>query len=52
MLGPRGYAVVTASSGAEALLKVAFDPPDLVLTDVGHGPKWTAMSCADGCARP
>jgi len=34
MLGPRGYAVVPASSGAEALLKVASDPPDLVLTDV------------------
>jgi DNA-binding NarL/FixJ family response regulator len=34
MLAPRGYAVVTASSGAEALLKVAAEPPDLVLTDV------------------
>jgi adenylate cyclase len=34
MLTPRGYAVVAASSGAEALLKVAADAPDLVLTDV------------------
>jgi DNA-binding NarL/FixJ family response regulator len=34
MLTPRGYAVVTASSGAEALLKVATERPDLVLTDV------------------
>jgi DNA-binding NarL/FixJ family response regulator len=34
MLAPRGYAVVTASSGPEALLKVAAEPPDLVLTDV------------------
>jgi adenylate cyclase len=34
ILTPRGYAVTTASSAAEALLKVSIEPPDLVLTDV------------------
>lgn len=29
-----GYAVETAASGAEALAKVAADPPDLMLLDV------------------
>ena len=34
VLGARGYAVSTASSGKEALAKVAADAPDLVLLDV------------------
>jgi len=34
MLTPRRYAVTTASSAAEALLKMTTEPPDLVLTDV------------------
>jgi adenylate cyclase len=34
LLGPRGYAVVTATSGAEALAKVANEKPDLVLLDI------------------
>jgi DNA-binding NarL/FixJ family response regulator len=33
-LTPRGYAVTGAPSGAEALLQIAADPPDLVLLDV------------------
>jgi len=34
LLGAKGYAVVTASSGPEGLLKVETDSPDLVLLDV------------------
>ena len=34
LLGLKGYAVVTATNGEEALAKVAADPPDLVLLDV------------------
>jgi class 3 adenylate cyclase/CheY-like chemotaxis protein len=34
VLAPRGYRVVTAASGAEALAKVAAEPPDLVLLDI------------------
>jgi adenylate cyclase len=34
VLGARGYAVTSAASGPEALLKVIADPPDLVLLDV------------------
>ncbi len=34
LLGAKGYAVVTASSGPEGLLKVETDTPDLVLLDV------------------
>src|SRR5712691_8903153 len=33
-LTPRGYAVSGATSGAEALLQIAANPPDLVLLDV------------------
>src|SRR5215471_21704644 len=33
-LRPRGYAVITASNGAEALHQVHRAPPDLVLLDV------------------
>ena len=34
ILGARGYAVSTASSGKQALEKVAAEPPDIVLLDV------------------
>jgi len=34
MLTPRGYVVTAATSAAEALLKMAAEAPDLVLTDV------------------
>ena len=34
VLSPRGYTVVTASSGAEALEKVRAEAPDLVLLDI------------------
>jgi adenylate cyclase len=34
VLEPRGYAVMSATSGAEALQKVATEPPDLVLLDI------------------
>jgi adenylate cyclase len=34
LLSVKGYAVVTAASGAEALAKIADEPPDLVLLDV------------------
>jgi adenylate cyclase len=34
MLSPRGYRVVTAQSGAEALQKVRDEAPDLVLLDI------------------
>jgi class 3 adenylate cyclase len=34
ILSPRGYTVVTASSGAEALRKVRSEPPDLLLLDI------------------
>jgi class 3 adenylate cyclase/CheY-like chemotaxis protein len=34
VLSPRGYSVITASSGAEALEKIAASPPDLVLLDI------------------
>ncbi len=34
ILSPRGYTVIPASSGAEALAKVRVDVPDLVLLDV------------------
>jgi len=34
ILSPRGYTVITASSGAEALEKVRTEAPDLVLLDI------------------
>jgi sigma-B regulation protein RsbU (phosphoserine phosphatase) len=34
LLRPRGYAVVTAATGAEALQQVEREPPDLILLDV------------------
>jgi DNA-binding NtrC family response regulator len=34
MLSARGYQIATASSGAEALARMAADPPDLILLDV------------------
>jgi class 3 adenylate cyclase/CheY-like chemotaxis protein len=34
VLAPRGYTVVAAMSGREALERVAADPPDLVLLDI------------------
>src|SRR5918911_427978 len=34
MLAPRGYTVMGATSGREALLAIAAQPPDLVLLDV------------------
>jgi adenylate cyclase len=34
ILSPRGYTVVSASSGAEALQKVQTDAPDLILLDI------------------
>ena len=34
ILSPRGYAVIAASSGAEALEKVRTETPDLILLDI------------------
>jgi DNA-binding response OmpR family regulator len=34
LLGVKGYAVMTAASGREALMKIDAEPPDLVLLDV------------------
>lgn len=34
VLAPRGYTVVTAASGAEALEKIASERPDLILLDI------------------
>ena len=34
ILSPLGYSVITASSGGEALAKIAASPPDLVLLDI------------------
>ena len=34
LLVPRGYDVIMAINGSEALAKVALDPPDLILLDV------------------
>ena len=34
LLVPRGYNVIMAVNGSEALAKVALDPPDLILLDV------------------
>jgi adenylate cyclase len=34
ILAPRGYTVVSATSGAEALQTVQTDPPDLILLDI------------------
>jgi len=34
MLGPRGYSVVTASSGTDGLAQLRQEPPDLVLLDI------------------
>jgi adenylate cyclase len=34
ILTPRGYTVITATSGAEALQTVQTDPPDLILLDI------------------
>jgi class 3 adenylate cyclase len=34
LLGTRGYVITTASSGGEALAKVAIEAPDLVLLDI------------------
>jgi adenylate cyclase len=34
ILSPRGFTVITASSGREALEKVAASPPDIVLLDI------------------
>jgi class 3 adenylate cyclase/CheY-like chemotaxis protein len=34
MLAPRGYVIVTATSGAQALAAVAAEPPDLILLDL------------------
>src|SRR3954468_11683103 len=34
VLSPRGYRVVSAQSGVEALTLITQDPPDLVLLDV------------------
>ena len=34
ILSPRGYTVMTASSGAEALEKVRAEAPDLLLLDI------------------
>ncbi|HEY3064084.1 MAG TPA: response regulator [Chloroflexota bacterium] len=33
-LAPRGYRVVTSSSGGDALMRLAIEPPDLLLLDV------------------
>ena len=34
LLGAKGYAVTTATSGPEALARIEKEPPDLVLLDV------------------
>jgi adenylate cyclase len=34
VLGPRGYSIMTATNGQEALRKIAAEPPDLVVTDI------------------
>jgi two-component system response regulator FlrC len=46
MLRPDGHTVVTAEAGEEALERLAAEPFDLVISDVGMGPRMNGWELA------